>query len=321
MATRRSKSYFWSSSLPRGIAYNRFMQKNRPDEITFGRLFDSVPFINDSDDTAKTTEAGHIKVASDTDVKARKTFTAFADGHRRAVQPEQLPTGVAGSTSVIFDSVNNIYKLNGDVVAPGNLYYYGTNGAGAKGYYTLAGSVSVKNSIEYETSSLQLKNDEAAPGNNHVYGTGDTGTKGWFDPYSERVKRVTGSFVIGDFVHAGTDTLNAASGTWAAILQIDGTCIFNFKATIDYAGGGSSVLKVNIPTLVFNSFSSNTVELEVGETLTVPIIFKTAAETFESREAIITDTVPTKIQLLDGSVMIVTAFDIIGQITFRAVRP
>lgn len=87
--TRYSKTSFWSNLLPRGIAFKKFMKSNRPDETVFKQLFDSIPFIKDSTDTAKETEAGHIKLATNAEVKARTA--SWVDGHVRAVQPHQIP--------------------------------------------------------------------------------------------------------------------------------------------------------------------------------------------------------------------------------------
>lgn len=87
--TRYSKSNFWSSLLPRGIAFKKFMKSNKPDETVFKQLFDSIPFIKDSTDTAKETEAGHIKLATNAEVKARTA--SWTDGHARTVQPHQMP--------------------------------------------------------------------------------------------------------------------------------------------------------------------------------------------------------------------------------------
>lgn len=95
--TRRSKSYFWSSLLPRGTAYDRFMRQNKPTESIFKKLFDSIPFINDAADTASLTSAGHVKAATDQEVIDRKTPVQYGDGHVRAVQPHQIPNLGGGS--------------------------------------------------------------------------------------------------------------------------------------------------------------------------------------------------------------------------------
>lgn len=112
---RKSKSYFHSSSLPRGIEYDRFMLKNRPSELVFKRLFDAVPFINDAADTAQLEEAGHIRIATDQEVVDRKTFEDYGDGHRRAVQPHQIPV----VTETTFDiATENGLSIKKTIVSP-----------------------------------------------------------------------------------------------------------------------------------------------------------------------------------------------------------
>ena len=77
--------------------------------------------------------------------------------------------------------------------------YYGTNGSGAKGFYTLpSGSdelvktssddttagyldAKIKNSIVVDSEQLQLSGDSATPGNSKYYGTNASGTKGFYD--------------------------------------------------------------------------------------------------------------------------------------------
>lgn len=181
MATRRSKSYFWSNSLPRGIAYDRFMSRNRPSELIFGRLFDSIPFINDAADTAQESVAGHAMRASLTQVKNRTAFTSSE--HSRFVMPEHLPANDGSINSIVYDSTNNQYKLDGDNASPGNWYMYCSNGSGTKGWNlistVLASTLGVKESIEFDSGSIHLVGDSASPGNYKIYGTSGAGTKGW----------------------------------------------------------------------------------------------------------------------------------------------
>jgi hypothetical protein len=63
MTTRRSKSYFFSGVY--GMTNRLFKKGNKPNQTTYQELTDAVPFINDSGDTAKTTEQGLVKVSSD----------------------------------------------------------------------------------------------------------------------------------------------------------------------------------------------------------------------------------------------------------------
>lgn len=131
---RRRKSFFWSNLLPRGINYDRFRRKNRPTEKVFGDLFDSLPFKEESDDTASLLIAGHCRIATNAEVISRKTFAGWGDGHRRMVQPEQIPIGM---NSITVDATGP-YKLVNDTASPGNNKLYGTNGSGVRGWYDQA---------------------------------------------------------------------------------------------------------------------------------------------------------------------------------------
>lgn len=89
-------------------------------------------------------------------------------------------------------STTRTLQLVNDVLSPGNVFYYGTNGSGTKGYYDLGNSfassarnINTINSIVgggnlTADRTLQLANDVASPGNSFYYGTNTGGTKGWF---------------------------------------------------------------------------------------------------------------------------------------------
>jgi hypothetical protein len=75
-------------------------------------------------------------------------------------------------------------KLSGDAASPGNTKYYGTDGAGAKGWHSFPSSLS---SYSFQWSIAQtspnivrLTNDVDIPGLVKYYGTNGSGTKGWF---------------------------------------------------------------------------------------------------------------------------------------------
>lgn len=102
-------------------------------------------------------------------------------------------------------------KLSGDSGSPGNDKYYGTNGSGVKGWYTLSATteaiqdtigtiladtdtinatyddasgliyhdVKTQQSITSDASGIKLSGDSATPGNSRYYGTSAAGTKGY----------------------------------------------------------------------------------------------------------------------------------------------
>lgn len=74
------------------------------------------------------------------------------------------PAEIGVANSIVFDGSNNI-QLSGDASAPGNSKYYGTSGAGTKGYHALPTNVAftetiTKASDETVTNSTTLQDDD-----------------------------------------------------------------------------------------------------------------------------------------------------------------
>jgi hypothetical protein len=111
--------------------------------------------------------------------------------------------GAAGPTaknSIEIDAGD--LQLVNDLLAPGNNFYYGTDGTGTKGYHALpvatpntdetvkasptdptAGylDAKVKNSVEVDADQIQLDGDSPAPGPSRYYGTNAGNVKGFHD--------------------------------------------------------------------------------------------------------------------------------------------
>lgn len=76
----------------------------------------------------------------------------FTNGSLQPPSPQSLPPTVVPSTRKILTggsltgggdiSADRTHTLVNDVGSPGNLYYYGTNASGAKGFFTVASAVS-----------------------------------------------------------------------------------------------------------------------------------------------------------------------------------
>lgn len=77
--------------------YNRFLQGDYPSEGVFTKLFESIAFKLNPEDTATTLLQGLVKMA--TDVEAISGTTTYTDGMSRAVRPYQLPTTIANLVS------------------------------------------------------------------------------------------------------------------------------------------------------------------------------------------------------------------------------
>lgn len=172
MLVRYSKSFFSDNSLPQGTAYTKFMQRNKPTQQVFKKLFDSIPFINDSADTASTTTAGHIRLATDIEVAARTS--TWVDGHKRCVQPHQLSaytfirygylTGAADAYTITYSPAITAYEtgviyaaflgtpaLNNTGACTLNI-----NGLGVKNIKNIIGGNLIADDIPNSTSAILL---------------------------------------------------------------------------------------------------------------------------------------------------------------------
>lgn len=95
MPTRFNRTDFFG---PIGTNYHKFSTNNRPTEQEFKKLFDSIAFISETDDTASTTEQGLGKIAED--AYANQRYDNDGDGYTRFIVPHQLPTLEAGDGSI-----------------------------------------------------------------------------------------------------------------------------------------------------------------------------------------------------------------------------
>lgn len=208
------------------LVYNRFLKDDYPSADVFSKLFNSLTFKLNIEDSATETDQGLVRVATDGEAIAR-TDSTIGSAFSRVVRPSQLPNIVSQATgsvvttidengiratertvtsggrtktsfgfialvskSITFNTKN--IELVGDAATPGNTYYYGTNGAGTKAWYDLAALITTSvgsavtaitytynTSVKKVASNIQLENDTASPGNNFFFGTDGAGTKGW----------------------------------------------------------------------------------------------------------------------------------------------
>jgi collagen type VII alpha len=63
---------------------------------------------------------------------------------------------LSGTNSVTGNGTTNPFNLVGDNAAPGNGYFYGTNGSGVKGFYNLGTSILADNGLTNNSGTLQL---------------------------------------------------------------------------------------------------------------------------------------------------------------------
>lgn len=160
----------------KGLVFNRFLKGDFPTENVFKKLFESLAFKLNIEDTAKENEQGLVRLATDQEALDRTNNTN--NSFTNVIKPSQLPEVT-------------LRKLN---EAPYNDTIQSTDENGGLKLTLLKRTLSSKfrraykleintsNSLEIDdtTQKLQLVNDNNAPGNNVYYGTNNSGVKGFF---------------------------------------------------------------------------------------------------------------------------------------------
>jgi hypothetical protein len=157
-----------------GSVFNRFLKNHYPSEGVNKKLFESITFKLNVEDTASTTAQGLVRAA--TDQEAFDKTSNGAGTFTNVLQPHQFPDltleadindtligsaekkGLKATTnkriiagkfwkkytlevnrdkSIVIDGTTQKIQLDGDVASPGNIYYYGTNSSGVKGFYPI----------------------------------------------------------------------------------------------------------------------------------------------------------------------------------------
>lgn len=79
------------------LKYNRFLKGNFPSESVLKKLFESIAFKLNPEDTATALLQGLVKIATDVEAISGGPLT-WADGMVRVTMPHQLPTTIANAT-------------------------------------------------------------------------------------------------------------------------------------------------------------------------------------------------------------------------------
>jgi len=104
-------------------AYNRFLINNYPTADVFSKLFNSITFKLNPEDTATTSIQGIVKIPTDADAWA-KTQT-WGDNMNRALAPYQVPDVLVNPTT------GNITVTKGYVPVSTGIWQSGVPGSGA----------------------------------------------------------------------------------------------------------------------------------------------------------------------------------------------
>ena len=200
------------------LKFNRFLKGDYPSENIFTKLFNSITFKLNVEDTATETQQGLTRYATDNEAIARinSLTTEFAN----VVKPSQLPNlrtialqnsdVLLGTTTKDGISFSNIIT---DII-----------GDNTKTKRDFAVQAAVDNSIEIVSDRIQLVNDVAndSVGANMVYGTDVDGLKGWID------KELTFSFSNVDIIYSrvsGVPTPQTTESYSVIITAADGALI------------------------------------------------------------------------------------------------
>lgn len=158
-------------------------------------------------------------------------ITVDAKGRITAVEEVVITPGMsevetAGSVVGVGD-LSDPVTLDGDEDTPGNSKYYGTDGAGAKGFHDLpepGGAITTDGSVVGTgdaSDPVMLDGDEDSPGNSQYYGTDSGGTKGFHDlpggAALSIISESSGSFTISSTHLQKYCRVNYASGVNATM--------------------------------------------------------------------------------------------------------
>lgn len=189
--------------------FNRFLKGDYPSENVFKKLFESITFKKNVEDTASTTEQGLSRIATDAEARDR---TDNGNGtFSNVVKPHHLPDvvldTVGGGSPDIELSNSSLNGIKLDLVSRlvgGGLF---------RKVFRIKVIVDKSIVIDGVTQKLQLSGDAASPGANKTYGTDANGVKGWYNCCD------TGTTGGGNGVGVATATTYGFSKE----LQVDGT--------------------------------------------------------------------------------------------------
>ncbi len=157
--------------------YNRFLKNDYPSEGVFKKLYESITFKLNQEDTAKLAEQGLVKIATDANAETRTSplSTTFTE----AVVPHQLPDPIvtidgATDTAPVVIGTDNGIKITS---------YRRTISGLFKRIFRF--EVVVQDSVEIEATAktIRLVNDDPTPGDGYAY-MQTSGSKGWFDIFT-----------------------------------------------------------------------------------------------------------------------------------------
>jgi hypothetical protein len=157
----------------KGSVFNRFLQNHFPSETVFRKLFESLTFKLNVEDTADINNQGLVRLASDQEALDRTE--AGAGQFSNVIRPSHLPNIVNPTIGVndIIDSTNTLKGITFQSIST----YISTR---FKRDFSVEVARDKSIVLNNSTQKIELDGDNNTPGNNKFYGTDATGIKGFF---------------------------------------------------------------------------------------------------------------------------------------------
>jgi hypothetical protein len=125
--SRRERDYFQG---PDGEQYDKFSTKNKPTKSMFRKLFESVGFLTERDDTAQTDVQGFVQLNTDAEASS-KDSTVSANGFAKVPQAHHLPHIIEDSN---LDNPDTLGDPNNRLSVRKITSTYGRTGGGGDTY-------------------------------------------------------------------------------------------------------------------------------------------------------------------------------------------
>lgn len=156
------------------LVYNRFLKNHFPSEKVFKKLFESIAFKKNQEDTAKLAEQGLTKIATDADAESRTS--ALITDFTATTVPHQLPEIVLSTdgNDTVVGTPTEIGGLKLSILRRTISGFFRRN-------YKIEVIVQDSIAIDSTTKKLKLQGDSNLPGATKFYGTSNIGAKGWND--------------------------------------------------------------------------------------------------------------------------------------------
>lgn len=242
-------------------AFNRFLSNNIPSQLVFGKLFASLTFKLNQEDTATLDIQGLVKKASDTDAEDRllNPDSDFTKG----VVTHQL------SEVVVTQDGNDVVQ-GSPIIGGGLSLSIIRRTLSTKFRKNFLISVATDKSIttNVSTKKLELVGDTTTPGSNMVYSTSSAGDRGWnsiSSVQSSRVSQLKNNFSVNDVSPTGSNLIVPLLGAIGA---------YSFRIVLAYTCLNTAGIKVVFTLSVPGSVTSTLLNYNIIDNTSKLIVTK-----------------------------------------------